>query len=75
MHRTLAEETACPPAYDAWGQQRAFDSFRRMYNEERPHHALALRTPSEVYGLFTAGVSGASAGARVRQRHEGAART
>jgi transposase InsO family protein len=49
MHRTLAEETACPPAYDARGQQRAFDSFRRMYNEERPHQALAMRTPGEVY--------------------------
>ena len=49
MHRTLAEETASPPAYDARGQQRAFDHFRRMYNEERPHHALAMRTPSEVY--------------------------
>jgi len=29
MHRTLAEETASPPAYDARGQQRAFDRFRR----------------------------------------------
>ncbi len=51
MHRTLAEETASPPAYDARSQQRAFDGFRRMYNEERPHHALAMRTPSEVYEL------------------------
>jgi putative transposase len=49
MHRTLAEETASPPAYDARDQQRAFDRFRRVYNEERPHHALAMRTPSEVY--------------------------
>ncbi len=49
MHRTLAEETAAPPAYDARGQQRAFDRFRRMYNEERPHLALAMSTPSEVY--------------------------
>ena len=49
MHRTLGEETASPPAYDARSQQRAFDSFRRMYNEERPHQALAMRTPSEVY--------------------------
>jgi len=51
MHRTLAEETASPPAYDARAQQRAFDEFRRVYNEERPHHALQLRTPSEVYEL------------------------
>lgn len=49
MHRTLAEETASPPAYDRRGQQRAFDRFRRIYNDERPHEALAMRTPSEVY--------------------------
>jgi transposase InsO family protein len=49
MHRTLAEETASPPQYDARAQQRAFDGFRCMYNEERPHHALAMRTPSSLY--------------------------
>lgn len=49
MHRTLSEETASPPAYDGRSQQRAFDAFRRTYNEERPHEALGMRTPEEVY--------------------------
>ena len=30
-------------------QQRAFDRFRRQYNEERPHQALQGRRPAEVY--------------------------
>ena len=49
MHRTLAEETAAPPEYSARAQQLAFDRFRRMYNEERPHQALEMRTPSALY--------------------------
>ena len=43
MHRTLAEETASPPAANRRAQQRAFDRFRRVYNEERPHQGLGIR--------------------------------
>jgi len=49
MHRTLKQETASPPARNRRAQQRAFDRFRREYNEERPHEALGLETPSTVY--------------------------
>ena len=49
MHRTLAEETATPPAYDARGQQRSSDRFVEMYNQQRPHHALGMKTPSSRY--------------------------
>jgi len=49
LHRTLAEETASPPEYTARAQQRAFDRFRYVYGEERPHQALGMRTPSELY--------------------------
>ena len=49
MHRTLQEETASPPEYDARGQQRAFDRFREIFNEERPHQALGMRPPSCWY--------------------------
>ena len=49
MHRTLAEETAAPPAYDARGQQRSFDRFVAVYNLQRPHQALGMRTPSALY--------------------------
>ena len=49
MHRTLKQETASPPAATARAQQRAFDRFRREYNEERPHEALGMQTPAAVY--------------------------
>lgn len=49
MHRTLAEETASPPEYDARAQQRAFDRFLYVYDEERPHQALDMQTPSSLY--------------------------
>lgn len=49
MHRTLKQETASPPAANRRAQQRAFDHFRREYNEERPHQALGMEPPSAVY--------------------------
>ncbi len=49
MHRTVQEATARPPARTLRGQQRAFDAFRKEYNQERPHEALAMATPAEVY--------------------------
>jgi transposase InsO family protein len=49
MHRTLAEATASPPQANRRAQQRAFDEFRREYNQVRPHQALAMRTPAAVY--------------------------
>ena len=49
MHRTLKEATAQPPSANARGQQRAFDEFRREFNEERPHEALGGQTPASVY--------------------------
>ena len=49
MHRTLKQETASPAAANRRAQQRAFDHFRREYNEERPHEALGMQTPAAVY--------------------------
>src|SRR3974390_1270440 len=49
MHRTLAEATASPPQATRRTQQRAFDQFRRGDNEERPHQALGMQTPSALY--------------------------
>ena len=50
MHRSLKEATASPPQANRRAQQRAFDDFRREYNEVRPHQALAMQTPGAVYG-------------------------
>ncbi|MHA3772929.1 integrase core domain-containing protein [Verrucomicrobiota bacterium sgz303538] len=49
MHRTLKEATATPPRANLRAQQQAFDTFRREYNEERPHEALEGRAPAELY--------------------------
>jgi transposase InsO family protein len=49
MHRTLKEETARPPAATLASQQRRFNEFRKQFNNERPHEALAYQTPSHIY--------------------------
>jgi len=49
MHRTLKAETTRPPALNMDGQQERFEAFGQMYNHERPHAALGMRMPAEVY--------------------------
>jgi transposase InsO family protein len=49
MHRTLKQETAAPPAANRRRQQERFDSFRKEYNEQRPHQALGQKTPASCY--------------------------
>lgn len=49
MHRTLKAEAVSPPKGSLRAQQRAFDEFRRVFNEERPHEALGNGTPAESY--------------------------
>jgi putative transposase len=49
MHRTLKQETARPPKNTYRSQQKAFDRFLWEFNEERPHEALHMKTPSECY--------------------------
>ncbi len=49
FHETLKSETANPPRSSVRAQQSAFDRFTTCYNEERPHEALGMRTPAEMY--------------------------
>ena len=49
MHRTLKRATTRPPAGNHAAQQRRFVAWRREYNDERPHAALAAVTPGMVY--------------------------
>lgn len=51
FHRTLKAETIAPSKADMRAQQRAFDLFRKRYNEERPHEALGQRTPDSCFAL------------------------
>ena len=49
MHRTLKAETTKPPAKTMRGQQRRFDRWRETFNYERPHEAIGLRPPADLY--------------------------
>ena len=49
LHRTVKEDTAAPPAANARAQQRRFDRFRLVFNEERPHEALGQTPPAAHY--------------------------
>jgi putative transposase len=49
MHRTLKQDTARPAKANLRLQQKAFDAFRREYNEQRPHQALGHKTPAELF--------------------------
>jgi putative transposase len=50
MHRDIALEVEGQVDGELAAQQAALDSWRRQYNEERPHEALAMRRPAQVYG-------------------------
>jgi hypothetical protein len=49
MHLTLKQECCKPPAATVADQQARFDAFRKVFNLERPHQALALRPPAASY--------------------------
>jgi transposase InsO family protein len=49
MHRDLAAEVEARAEDDPVAQQAALDVWRQTFNEERPHEALAMRVPHEVY--------------------------
>lgn len=49
MHRDMAWEVESSAAHDAATQQATLDVWRRTFNEERPHEALGMRVPHDVY--------------------------
>lgn len=49
MHRTLKAETTRPAGQNSLQQQARFDHFKSEFNTERPHEALAMKTPAERY--------------------------
>ena len=49
MHLTLKTEATKPAAANALQQQARFDTFLDRYNHERPHQALGMRVPGELY--------------------------
>ena len=49
MHLTLKKETTRPPGGNSLQQQARFDAFISEFNGERPHEALGMKYPNEVY--------------------------
>ena len=49
FHETLKAETAMTPRATIGAQQAAFSRFQTIYNEERPHEALGMKVPAELY--------------------------
>jgi transposase InsO family protein len=49
MHLTLKKEATRPPGMNSLQQQARFDDFVREFNTERPHEALAMKAPAQVY--------------------------
>ena len=49
MHRTLKAEATRPAAMNSLQQQARFDDFVCEFNTERPHEALAMKVPGDVY--------------------------
>jgi putative transposase len=53
MHLTLKKEATKPAAQNFLQQQAKFDDFIDCYNHERPHQALGMRYPGELYTRST----------------------
>jgi transposase InsO family protein len=49
MHLTLKKEATRPPAMNTLQQQEKFDHFVDEFNRERPHEALGMKRPADVY--------------------------
>ena len=49
MHLTLKKEATRPPGMNSLQQQATFDGFVQEFNFERPHEALNMKCPAEVY--------------------------
>ena len=49
MHLPLKKEAPQPASFNFLQQQERFDKFVEVYNNERPHQALAGRYPGELY--------------------------
>jgi putative transposase len=49
MHLTLKKEATKPAAQNFLQQQARFDDFIDCFNHERPHQALGMKYPAELY--------------------------
>lgn len=60
MHLTLKQETTRPAGANILQQQARFDTFVEEFNHDRPHEALGMQCPAEVYTASTRPYQGLS---------------
>jgi len=53
MHLTLKKEATRPPGANILQQQGRFDAFVQEFNIERPHEALDMKCPAQLYATST----------------------
>jgi transposase InsO family protein len=58
MHLTLKKEATRPPGRNILQQQARFDAFINEFNNERPHEALDMKAPADIYTASTRPYSG-----------------
>jgi putative transposase len=49
MHLTLKKEATKPAAANVLQQQARFDTFVDQFNRERPHQALGMKVPADIF--------------------------
>jgi len=49
MHRDIAMELECDSAANVCLQQAALETWRTTYNHERPHEAIGMKVPADLY--------------------------
>jgi hypothetical protein len=49
MHLTLKKEATRPAGATSLQQQERFDAFMREFNAERPHEAIGMKCPADIY--------------------------
>lgn len=64
IHLTLKKEATRPAGMNMLQQQARFDASVSEFNTERPHEALDMRTPLDIYSASTRPYQGPAAGRR-----------
>jgi hypothetical protein len=54
----LKTETTRPPGMNSLQQQARFNDFVRQFNHDRPHEALAMKPPADIYRPATRSYAG-----------------
>jgi transposase InsO family protein len=49
MHLTLKKEACKPVAFNFLQQQEKLEAFQERYNHQRPHQAIGMKYPAELY--------------------------